>query len=144
MQDFYLWFKAAHVISIIAWMAGLLYLPRLFVYHSKVAIGSEISETFKIMERRLFRGIMNPALVASYFFGILMILSLPDLLKQGWFHAKMLCVLLLTFFHMQQGFWRKQFSLDHNKHSDLFYRFWNEAPTLMMIVIVILVIVKPF
>lgn len=140
----YEWVKALHVISIIAWMAGLLYLPRLFVYHCQVPAGSETSETFKVMERRLLRAIMNPAMIAAYVFGIAMIVLTPEWMKQGWLHAKLLFVLLLTASHMMMARWRREFAEDRNTRPQRFYRIANEVPTLLMIGIVIFVIVKPF
>ncbi|WP_109074924.1 MULTISPECIES: protoporphyrinogen oxidase HemJ [unclassified Azospirillum] len=140
----YDWIKALHVISIIAWMAGLLYLPRLFVYHCQVSAGSEASETFKVMERRLLRVIMNPAMIASYVFGITMIVLTPEWMKQGWLHAKILFVLLLTVSHMMMARWRRDFAEDRNTRPQRFFRIANEVPTLLMIGIVIFVIVKPF
>nr|WP_286208798.1 protoporphyrinogen oxidase HemJ [Azospirillum sp. A1-3] len=140
----YDWVKALHVISIIAWMAGLLYLPRLFVYHCQVPAGSEASETFKVMERRLLRAIMNPAMIASYVFGITMIVLTPEWMKQGWLHAKILFVLLLTVSHMMMARWRRDFAEDRNTRPQRFFRIANEVPTLLMIGIVIFVIVKPF
>ncbi len=141
----YLWIKALHVISVISWMAGLLYLPRLFVYHTQAAPGSEASETFKVMERRLLRAIMNPAMIASYLFGGTMIaLDLSIFHQGGWLHAKLLFVALLTVSHMMMARWRREFAEDRNQHSQRFYRVANEVPTLLMIGIVIFVIVKPF
>ncbi|MBP2306193.1 protoporphyrinogen oxidase HemJ [Azospirillum melinis] len=140
----YEWIKALHVISIIAWMAGLLYLPRLFVYHCQAPAGSEASETFKVMERRLLRAIMNPAMIAAYVFGITMIVLTPEWMKQGWLHAKLLFVLLLTASHMMMARWRRDFAEDRNTRPQRFYRIANEVPTLLMIGIVIFVIVKPF
>nr|WP_295831733.1 protoporphyrinogen oxidase HemJ [uncultured Azospirillum sp.] len=140
----YEWIKALHVISIIAWMAGLLYLPRLFVYHCEAPAGSETSETFKVMERRLLRAIMNPAMIAAYVFGITMIVLTPEWMKQGWLHAKLLFVLLLTVSHMMMARWRRDFAEDRNTRPQRFYRIANEVPTLLMIGIVIFVVVKPF
>lgn len=140
----YEWIKALHVISIIAWMAGLLYLPRLFVYHCQAQAGSEASETFKVMERRLLRAIMNPAMIAAYVFGITMIVLTPEWMKQGWLHAKLLFVLLLTVSHMMMARWRRDFAEDRNTRPQRFFRIANEVPTLLMIGIVIFVIVKPF
>nr|WP_274389959.1 protoporphyrinogen oxidase HemJ [Azospirillum doebereinerae] len=140
----YLWIKALHVISIIAWMAGLLYLPRLFVYHTQAAPGSEASETFKVMERRLLRAIMDPAMTAAYVFGITMLVLEPAWMKQGWLHAKLLFVLLLTASHILMGRWQKDFALDRNTRPQRFYRIVNEVPTLLMMGIVVFVIVKPF
>jgi putative membrane protein len=142
ISDWYLWIKALHLISVIAWMAGLLYLPRLFVYHADAAVGSELSETLKAMERRLLRAIMNPAMFAVYIFGGLM-LVVQDW-QQGWLHGKLLMVLALTVVHHMYAAWRKDFANDRNKRPARFYRIWNEVPTVAMIVIVILVIVKPF
>lgn len=142
MADLYLWFKALHVISVIAWMAGLLYLPRLFVYHCGAAAGSDRSETFKVMERRLLRAIMNPALAASWLFGLLTAWA-GDLWAEPWFHGKMGLVLALTLAHMAMAGWRRAFAEDRNTRPERFYRIANEVPTLLMIGIVILVIVKP-
>lgn len=143
-MDLYVWVKALHVISIIAWMAGLLYLPRLFVYHAETAPGSEGSERFKVMERRLLRGIMNPAMITAYVFGIWMVALSPSWLSQGWLHAKILLVLLLTGAHMAMAGWRRAFAEDRNTRPQRFYRIANEVPTVLMVAIVILVIVKPF
>jgi putative membrane protein len=141
----YLWLKALHVISIIAWMAGLLYLPRLFVYHTGVPAGSPASATFKVMELRLFRYIMRPAMVASYVFGIWLIVELgQSAWTMGWLHAKIALVLLLTVMHEMMGRWRRHFAEDRNRHSQRFFRIINEVPTLLMIAIVILAVVKPF
>lgn len=139
---FYPWIKALHLISVIAWMAGLLYLPRLFVYHCAAAPGSPQSETFKVMERRLIRAIMNPAMIATYVFGGLM-LWVQDW-SQGWLHAKLLLVALLTAMHHVFSLWRKAFERDANTRPAKTYRMANEIPTVLMIAIVILVIVKPF
>lgn len=142
IAEWYLWIKAFHLISVIAWMAGLLYLPRLFVYHADAPVGSELSETLKVMERRLLRAIMNPAMIAVYVFGGLM-LAVQDW-SQGWLHAKLALVVLLTVVHHLYAAWRKDFAADRNKRPARVYRIWNEVPTLAMIAIVILVIVKPF
>jgi putative membrane protein len=139
-----LWLKAFHVIAVIAWMAGLLYLPRLFVYHTEVTPGSPESERFKMMERRLLRAIMNPAMIAVYILGIAMILVDPTYMQQGWLHAKLGLVLAMTGLHGYLSVLRKKFAADANTHSAKFYRILNEAPTLLMIGIVILVVVKPF
>lgn len=140
----YLWIKALHVISVMAWMAGMLYLPRLFVYHCGAAKGSELSETLKVMERRLLRAIINPAMIASFVFGGLMLVVDPSILKQGWFHGKALLVILMAGLHGMLSRWRKDFAADRNTRPAKFYRIANEAPTLLLIAIVILVIVKPF
>jgi putative membrane protein len=139
----YEWVKALHVISIIAWMAGLLYLPRLFVYHTQAAPGSDQSELFKVMERRLYRAIMNPAMIASWIFGLWTAWIL-DVWSDPWFHAKLAGVVGLTWAHHAMGRWRKAFAEDRNTRSHKYFRFMNEVPTLLMIAVVILVIVKPF
>lgn len=144
MNAFYLWIKALHVISIIAWMAGLLYLPRLFVYHVKASAGSPSSETFKVMEAKLMRVIMNPAAAASWIFGLTMLSLNPALLSEGWLHVKLLFVLGLTASHLAMNSWRKDFAADKNRRSERFFRIANEVPTLAMMVIVIMVIVRPF
>lgn len=143
-MDWYAIVKALHVISVIAWMAGLLYLPRLFVYHAAAVPGSETSETFKVMERRLYRAIMNPAMISTWIFGLLMLYMVPDWLGDGWMHAKLFLVLVMTAAHHFMGRWRKGFAADKNAHSTRYYRIANEVPTLIMIVVVFLVITKPF
>ena len=139
----YAWVLALHVISIISWMAGLLYLPRLFVYHVDAESGSELSETLKTMERRLLRAIMTPAMIASWIFGIWLVV-LTDAQSEIWFHIKLTLIVLLSASHMAMAKWRKEFASDKNTRSARFYRIANEVPTLLMISIVILVIVKPF
>ena len=141
----YPWIKAMHIVSVVAWLAGLLYLPRLFVYHAAAAKGSELSETFKTMERRLLRGIMNPAMIAVYVFGALLLLT-PGIVdwSRGWIWAKLALVGALTIFHHLLGRWRKEFAEDRNSRPQRFYRAVNEVPTLLLIAIVILVAVKPF
>lgn len=143
LDDYYLWIKAFHMIAIIAWMAGLLYLPRLFVYHCQAQAGSNQSETFKVMERRLLRAIMNPAMIVSWGLGLWMYVG-QEMWTESWTHAKLLCVVLLTISHMMMAKWRKDFEADRNTRSESFYRFANEVPTILMIVIVILVVVRPF
>jgi putative membrane protein len=149
MSDFilsnYEWFKALHIIAVISWMAGMLYLPRLYVYHAGAEVGSELSETLKIMERRLLRFIMNPALILTWIFAILMIIANADsLMAQGWIHVKLTLVIALSGIHGVFSKWRKVFERDENTKSAKFYKIWNEAPTVMMIIIVILAVVKPF
>ena len=139
----YLWFKAFHIISVIAWMAGLLYLPRLFVYHADTEVGSEQSETFKIMERRLMKAIMNPAMIASIVFGI-MLLTYQDSLLDIWLITKIIAIIGLMISHMLMGKWRKDFEADANTRTHKFYRIANEVPTLLMILIIIMAVVKPF
>ena len=144
-MDGYLWLRALHIISIIAWMAGLLYLPRLYVYHAQQPQGSPASETFKVMEARLLRFIMNPAMAASFLFGIWLIWELGEAAwSAGWLHAKIVLVLLLAGMHGMMAKWRRDFEADCNRHSQRFYRVINEVPTLLMIGIVILAVVKPF
>ena len=142
VQRWYLWIKAFHVIAVIAWMAGMLYLPRLFVYHASAAPGSELSETLKVMERRLLRGIMNPAFVAVWVLGGLL-LFVQDW-HEGWLHVKLLCVVLLSLLHHLFALWRKNFAADRNRRSARFYRIANEIPTVLLIIVVIMVIARPF
>jgi protoporphyrinogen IX oxidase len=141
----YPWIKALHVISVIAWMAGLLYLPRLFVYHAAEKIGSPTGETFKVMERRLLRAIMNPAMVAVFVFGALLVLT-PGVVDwaSGWIYVKLFLVACLAALHHALALWRKAFVENRNDRPVRFYRMVNEVPTVLMIAIVILVIVKPF
>lgn len=139
-----LWIKALHVISVIAWMAGMLYLPRLFVYHVDAAPGSQQSETFKIMERRLMRGIVNPAMIATVLFGGLMLAAQPELMKAGWMHGKLTLLLGMFALHGMASRWRKDFAADANRHTAKFFRVMNEIPAVLMFGIVILVIVRPF
>jgi protoporphyrinogen IX oxidase len=140
-----LYIKAFHVIAIIAWMAGLLYLPRLFVYHADSPKGSEQSETFKVMELRLLRFITTPAMVASWLFGLILAFSgLINWSADGWFHLKLALVVLLSAFHGYLAKWTKAFAQDRNVHPARFYRMVNEIPTVLMIAIVMLVVVKPF
>jgi protoporphyrinogen IX oxidase len=141
----YAYIKAFHVIAIIAWMAGLLYLPRLFVYHAASKQGSEQSETFKVMERRLLRYITTPAMIASWVLGLMLVFSGPvDWSRDGWFHAKLILVLALSAYHGLLAVWTRDFALDRNARSARFYRIANEIPTILMIFIVILAIVRPF
>ncbi len=143
MTGLYLWLKALHIIAIIAWMAGMLYLPRLFVYHSVAEKGSVQSETFKVMERRLLRAIMNPAMIAVWVLGLWLAWS-GNWLSAPWLHAKVAMVVLLSGFHGMLSRWMKDFAADRNQHSQKFFRIMNEVPTLLMIGIVLLVVLKPF
>jgi putative membrane protein len=138
----YLWLKALHIVSIIAWMVGLLYLPRLFVYHASVGGDAGASATFKVMERRLLRGIMLPAMIASWVFGVWLIFEL-DAWREGWVHAKLALVVCLSAMHGVMARWRRDFAEDRNRHSATFYRVINEVPTLLMIGIVLFVVLKP-
>lgn len=139
----YEWLKALHIIAVIAWMAGMLYLPRLFVYHARAAKGSELSETLKVMERRLLRGIINPAMIASWILGLALAYE-GDHWREGWLHAKLALLLGMQLIHAALARWRRQFANDANIHSDRFYRFMNEVPTVLLIGIVVLAVVKPF
>jgi len=139
----YEWIKAAHLISVISWMVGFLYLPRLMVYHCDAKVGSETSETFKIMERRLLKAIMTPAMIASWVFG-LWLMVLTEAWTQGWFISKLFMVCILTFFHVVSVKWVREFADDQRKRPQKFYRIVNEVPALLMVIIVVLVIVKPF
>lgn len=142
-EELYLWIKALHVVSIIAWMAGMLYLPRLFVYHADLAIGSETSELFKVMERRLLRVIINPAMTLAWVFGLWLAWS-GFRFSGGWLHLKLLAVLALSAFHGYLSKAVREFAADRNSKSARHWRMMNEVPTVLMIIIVILVILKPF
>jgi putative membrane protein len=139
----YEWIKALHVIAVIAWMAGMLYLPRLFVYHCDAETGSKQSETFKLMERRLLKVIINPAMIVTWLAGLYLAWT-GHFFSAGWLHAKLLLVILLSAVHGFFAHWVKDFAADRNTKSTKFYRIINEIPTVLMIGIVILVVVKPF
>ncbi|MEC7661729.1 MAG: protoporphyrinogen oxidase HemJ [Pseudomonadota bacterium] len=139
----YTFIKALHLISVIAWMAGLLYLPRLYVYHAENSEESILNTTFKIMERRLMLYIMNPAMIASFVFGIWMIALVPELLEDSWMQAKVFLLVAMTGYHGALARWRRFFARDENSLTSKFYRLINEVPTVLMILIVILAIVKP-
>ncbi len=141
----YLWIKALHIIAVIAWMAGLLYLPRLFVYHAGVVPGSEAAATFKIMERRLLRAIMNPAMIATLVFGGLLLANLGDSeWLAGWLHVKLACVAGLIGVHMLLARWRRDLDVGQPIQSVRTYRIVNEIPAVLMAIIVVMVIVRPF
>ncbi len=143
MNDLALWLKALHIVAVIAWMAALLYMPRLFVYHSKVAPGTEASETFKIMERRLLKAIMTPAMLATLLFGI----SLGVVQAQwteAWLHLKTVAVVALAACHMVMARYVRAFAGDRRPASETWFRWFNEAPTVLMLGIVFLVVFKPF
>lgn len=142
-MEYYFWIKAFHVIAVIAWMAGMLYLPRLFVYHCDAPKGSIQSETFKIMERRLLKAIINPAMVVTWILG-LVLMWLGGWYASGWFHAKFAFVLILSGVHGIYVRRLKDFAADRNTRPAKYYRILNEVPTVLMIGIVIFVIVKPF
>ena len=135
--------KTLHLIALVAWMAGMLYLPRLFVYHAAAAPGSATSETFKVMERRLLRAIMTPAMIATWIFGLWLAWEL-DAFRQGWLHAKLALVLVMSGLHGYLAGAVRRFADDRNTRSGRFYRVLNEVPTLALIGIVILVVFKPF
>jgi len=143
LSDNILWIKAFHVISVIAWMAGMFYLPRLFVYHTEVAAGSSESERFKIMERRLLRAIINPAMIATWVFGVTLAL-LTEVYREHWFQAKFTLVVVMSGLHGYFGGRVRAFAQDRNDKPARFYRILNEVPPVLMVFIVILVIVQPF
>ena len=138
-----LWLKAFHIMAVIAWMAGLFYLPRLYVYHAEAKPGSELSETFKVMEQRLLKIIINPAMIAVWITGP-MLAWVQGVYLEPWFLAKMVLVIVMSGFHGNLGKWRKEFASDSNTRPAKFYRMANEFPTLLMAVIVLLVVLKPF
>jgi putative membrane protein len=144
LSEAYPWIKSFHIISMVAWMAGLLYLPRLYVYHSMAPVESDLSETFKVMERRLLRGIMTPAMLATWGFGLLLAV-IPGVVswRVGWIWIKLVLVVALTVFHFALARWRGEFLADQNRHTTRFFRLVNELPTLALIAIVVLVVVKP-
>ena len=142
MADYYLWIKAAHIIAVIAWMAGLLYLPRLFVYHCEAETGSARSEMLKVMERRLLRAIMTPAMILAFIFGGALIHIIG--FDAAWLHAKLALVLILAVSHGLMARWRRDFAKDRNQRSHRVFRIANEVPAALMIAIVILAVVKPF
>ena len=139
----YLILKSIHIIAVIAWMAGLLYLPRLFVYHAEAEAGSDKSETFKVMERRLLKVIINPASLVVWVVGGWLAYD-SEAWREGWFHAKFLLVCILTYYHHMLVRWRKAFEEDRNEKPARYFRMANEVPTVLMIAIVLLVVVRPF
>lgn len=139
----YLILKALHIMAVIAWMAGLFYLPRLFVYHAEAKKGSETSETFKVMERRLLRAIMNPAMILVWLLGGWLAYE-SGAWTQSWFHLKFLLVCILSVFHHLLGKWRKDFEADQNERPARFFRIANEVPTVLMAGIILLVVLQPF
>ena len=139
----YLWIKAFHIIAVIAWMAGMLYLPRLFVYHAGAQAGSQQAATFKVMEQRLLKFIMTPAMIVTWLLGIVLVFQ-GQFLGATWFHLKIVLVLVMTVLHGLFSHWVNEFGLDRQPHSARFFRIANEIPTIMLILIVILATVKPF
>jgi putative membrane protein len=138
-----LWIKTLHILAVISLMAGMLYLPRLFVYHADAKAGSELSETLKVMERRLLKGIVNPAMIAVWLTGLLLAYRLDDF-QSPWLHAKLALVLVLSGIYLYLAGLARAFAKDGNRRSALYYRILNETPTVVMIGIVILVVFKPF
>ena len=135
--------KALHIIAVMSWMAGLLYLPRLFVYHAETSIGEVRAETFKVMERRLLKAIMTPAMIANFVFGIWMLVLAPGLLYEPWMHVKILCVTAMAACHGIFSKMRRQLENDVPPKSPKAYRIWNEVPTVLMVIIVFMAVVKP-
>ncbi len=144
MANYYYWFKAFHLISAICWMIGLLYLPRLYVYHTRIKTDSESDRIFQLMEYRLLRIIMNPAMIFTYIFGLINAHFYGWSALGLWFYIKMMAVAGLTIMHGYLASWRKDFAAGKNKHSEKFYRVINEVPTIFMVTAIIMVIVKPF
>lgn len=139
----YLWIKAFHIMAVVTWFAGLFYLPRLFVYHAMSE--DQISrDRFKIMERKLYRGIMTPSMVVAVSLGIWMLVLMPQWLQQGWLHAKLALVALLVIYHFLCGAQLRRFASDSNTRSHVFYRWFNEAPVLVLVGAILLVVLKPF
>jgi protoporphyrinogen IX oxidase len=139
----YEWIKAAHIISVIAWMAGMLYLPRLYVYHADAEPGSAADEMLKAMERRLLRGIINPAMIATYGFGIWMLVLYPAFLDESFFQVKIVMIVLMQIIHAMLARYRRAFAEARNIHSARFYRILNELPMVLIIVIVVMIVVRP-
>ena len=146
LANVYPWVKSFHVIALIAWMAGIFYLPRLYVYHCKLVRGSVESERFKVMERRLLKQIMIPAMLATWVFGVTLVLTpgIVDWSGFNWWYVKLVMVLLMTGFQGAAGKWRRQFLEDRNQKPERFYRVANEVPTVLMVITVIMVVAKPF
>lgn len=144
MADYYEWFKAIHLFFVISWMAGMFYLPRLFVYHTEVEVGSEEDKRFQRMEKKLLRIIINPSMVGTIIFGLILGYIYGFIGIGIWFHLKMLCVFFMIVLHILFSRWRKNFERGENKRSAKFYAFFNELPPITLIVIIWLVILKPF
>jgi protoporphyrinogen IX oxidase len=148
-MDWYLYARAFHIVAVISWMVGMFYLPRLFAYHCRAKPGSEMSEMFKVMERRLMRIIVNPAMIVTWLLGLYLVYYLywnnySAFAAAHWLHVKLTLVTILSGFHGMLSIWRRDFEADRNTHTERFYRIVNEIPTLLMIGIVIMVIVRPF
>lgn len=145
LSPFYPWVKALHIISVIAWMAGMFYLPRLYVYHCETRPGSAESQRFKVMERRLLKQIINPAMISTWTFGVILVLT-PGIIdwSAGWWHVKLASVIAMSALHGEFARWREDFLHDRNRRPQRFYRIANEVPTVLVVLIVIMVIVRPF
>ena len=145
LWSFYPWTKALHIIAVMAWMAGMLYLPRLYVYHCEAEPGSAESERFKVMERKLLRAIINPAMIAAFVFGIALLLT-PGLVDwtEGWIYVKLAAIAGMSVAHHVYALWMKAFAADKPRRSPTVYRIANEVPAVLMILIVIMVVVRPF
>jgi putative membrane protein len=143
LMPYYLWLKAFHIMAVIAWMAGMLYLPRLFVYHCQTTPGTAEYDRFVVMERKLMRIIINPSMIMVWILGLTLAHTL-DAWGQGWFHAKLLLVIVLSGLHGMLSRWRRDFEAGKNTKSQRFFRIVNEVPAVLMAAIVILVVVKPF
>jgi putative membrane protein len=139
----YEWLKAYHVISVIAWMSGMLYLPRLYVYHANAEPGSQLSETLKVMERKLLRLIINPAMISTYFFGIWMLTINTGLLREPFMHVKFAAIAGMQITHALLARYRRAFAEDRNVHSVKFFRILNEVPAVLMVIIVVMIIARP-
>jgi len=144
MEDYFLWYKSIHIISVIFWMAAMLYMPRLFVYHVDAKKDSEMDKTFQVMENRLLKFIMNPAMILTYFFGFLTAYVYGMVALGAWFHIKMLVVLILTIFHAFLARSVKAFARGENSYSKRFFKIINEVPAILIIIAVIMVVIKPF
>lgn len=144
IEENYLAIKALHIIFVIFWMAGLLYLPRIFVYHTKAKVGSDMDKTFQIMEKKLLRIIINPTMILSLILGGLLIYILGFGYPAGWLHAKLFCVFILIAYHGMCVRYMKAFADGKNKHSELYFRWFNEVPGVMIVIIIFLVVLKPF
>jgi protoporphyrinogen IX oxidase len=143
-QEYYYWILSLHIISVISWMAGMFYLPRLFVYHTRLDVGSKASEMFKEMERKLLRMIINPAMCATWIFGLALSFGQDSWHAGGWFYIKFSAVIILSGFHGYLSKWRKAFERDENPHNEKYFRMMNEVPTVLMMIIVFMVFLKPF
>ncbi len=144
MEDYFLWYKSTHVISVIFWMVAMFYMPRLFVYHCRAKVGSEMDKIFQLMEYRLLKIIMTPSMILTYFFGLLTAYVYGFDALGLWFYIKMLAVIVLTVIYGLLAKWVKDFAKEKNKHTEKFYRIINEIPVAFMIISVVMVIVKPF